>query len=738
MSESTLLDELKSKDIMRRQKAAEKLGKIRTKNAIRTLLEVAQRDKEKDVRKAAIKSLQALGDPEAAPILKEISQKDSDRGVRREATKAVNVLQFSERDRLRAERDRRAFEKGEAAQPGLLCKIKEKVSFWISRDGKLIDEQGNPIKNITGTGSIKITNTGKQDRIWAIEANLRNIEKINFAPEPEGVSIHDSTLSLKELEASKTESVGYEFQLDKPKVHLVEKFADLENEELIPIFSRGTETAMRLKLNVQNAYPFKLVDVIIKKYFKEQKSSIGSFETDYGKIRESSDQKGRHVIWTIPEIRPNSEATASCILRVTLPEDVAEPYSVGNTILTYKTIDHTISGLGLITLTGSSSVFQYIRREEKEENPNNFVCQFELENTSEFEMDLSLVRIFDGSVEEGNVLVEWLGTNVSEEERSIDPGKVFTLDPWLITVEEDQIPQFGREIDLSVKYLFDAEVETQSWIPEYNLPFINIQATKAFAVETIPSYRRTPVETVATITSAGTTELQLLELEDFIPAGFEPPKKETIVITKDAFTLPIDKMKLETLPPPKEFKGQVLRITIPHLEETELGPLRQGEQITVKYQTMAISPKPKEVFTGNLIAYGNIYPEISPVKTIAEPKPIMVIHTRRKIKIGKMVRSTKAIGDINEYEVVLRGTNHGTAVLRNIIITDFIPKGFTIVGKTKEDPPVEHEEYESIENGRALKWVYKAVKPNQKVEIRYKLRAEGIYDPKEVYRMLLG
>jgi len=738
LSEEDLIDQLKSGDVEVREKAAKKLGKHHTKTSLHALLETAQNDSDQSVRIEAIWSIKELNDLEAIPTLKKISLKDSNKDVRQEAELAFKELQFSEEDRLRAQRDKRALERGEAAQAGVHFWLNENVSYRMNKEGELIDEKGKHVEKITGKGSINITNTGKQNRIWAIKVKLANVENVTIIPEPEGISLEDSTISLSELEASDTVTIGFEFQLDKPKVQLDENFVDPENEEVIPNFSVGVETPIKLKLILRNDYDFKLFNVKVKKYLKEKRSRINSYKPEIGKMHDTSDKGGRHLLWEIPEVKPKSEVNASCILRVVVPEDAKEPYSVGNTILNYKTKDHTISGLDLDTITGSSSVFQYIRREEEEENPDKFVCYFELENTSEFEMDLEYIRIFDGSVEEGNVLVEWLGDKVSEEERSIDPGEIFTLEPWEIKAKKGQLPQFGRELDLSVKYLFDAEVETECLIPGYFLPFLNIEATKEYSIDTIPSYRKTPVETMATIKSIGTTDIQLLQIDDYIPEGFEPPEKKDVVITKNGTTVPETNMDVEVTAPPEKYRGQVLRITIPHLEETELGPLKQNEKISLKYPIKAVSPKPDEEFSGKLVAMGNIYPEISPVKTVAEPKPITVIHTRRKIKIGKMVRSTTATGELNEYEVILRGVNNGSAVLENVVISDFVPQGFTLVSDPEEDPPVGYEEQKTVKEGIALKWVYKTVEPDQKIEIRYKLRAEGTYDPKEVHRMLLG
>jgi uncharacterized repeat protein (TIGR01451 family) len=102
-----------------------------------------------------------------------------------------------------------------------------------------------------------------------------------------------------------------------------------------------------------------------------------------------------------------------------------------------------------------------------------------------------------------------------------------------------------------------------------------------------------------------------------------------------------------------------------------------------------------------------------------------------------MVSSTSS-EETNEYEVVLRGVNDGTAVIQNVEITDFLPNGFELVGETHEDPEVGFEEHSSVNNGQAMKWIFEEVQPEQKVEIRFKIRAPGEHDPAEVYRMLVG
>jgi hypothetical protein len=738
---SELYEQIESSDKITRERAARSLGDVRTKTALRALLDTAKNDPEKDVRKTAIDSIEKLGDPEAIPTLVQISNDDRDRGTRNKAKDAANTIRisgsplpegedvgYSAADAERARADARALEGHEARQAGLYVKLKESLKYRIDQDNFLIDEEGTIVESMRGTGSIEVKNTGNQDRIWAIDAYLENVDEVTFPrEEDQEIAVFGNTFAIKELDPQGTQAVPFEFEVGVPKIKLTEDFWDLEKTDSPPIFSRGEATGMRFTLKLANENNFTIKNVILKKYLGVS-TSVSNFQTTQGEISSDSDEKGDLVLWKISEVPANEEVEASCEMNVTLSEETTEPYSVGDTIVNYKALETSLSGLNLETITGSSSVFQFISREEQEESPGDFDCQFELENTSEFEMDLKEIRIFEGELSEGNVRLEWLGKDFPEEERSIDPGETFTLDPWTITVEEDGvIPQFGRELDLSVKYIFDAEVSAECILPGYALPFLGIEASKTFDPLTIPSYRRTEIMTENLIKASGSTEIAYLQIQDQIPVEFETPEKDSVVIKKGDEQL-------------FDFEFEVsegnLIITMEHLEATSIGTLKQDEEMIVRYPYYATAT-PDEEFMGNVTILANIYPQVKPVTTEVEAGPISVIHKRRKIKIGKMVRSTMN-EDLNEYEITIRGENEGTATIRNVEISDYLPPGFELASETEEEPSVGYEEASSVKGGTALRWIFTEVQPDQKVQIRFKIRAPGDHDPKDVYKMLLG
>jgi hypothetical protein len=638
---------------------------------------------------------------------------------------------FSDEDKVRASEDYRALEGSEAGQSGLVVKIQEKLEYRIDKDNNLIDEEGEVLDSLTASGKVEIINNGRKDKIWAIDAILEGVDDVNFdADEEQGTAVFGNSFSLKELGPQDSKFVPFNFTIEQPKLKLNENFWDAGDaeSEAPPVFSRGEETGMRFVVTLTNEFDWALTNVTVKKNFPDGSTTLGNFEAEEGIMKSGSGSDGKFILWKIDEIPANSAVEASCSVKVTLDEDNDDPYMVGDTVVTYSAKEKSLSGLNLDTITGSSSVFQFISREEQEENPGDFDCEFELENTSEFEMDLKEVRIFEGPLDEGNVRLEWLGKDFPEEERSIDPGESFKLDPWVITVEDEgAIPTFGRELDLSVKYLFDSDVVAECVLPGYALSFFSVEVTKSYEPLVIPSFRRTEVISEQVIKSVGNTDVMYLQLRETVPEGFELPTQDQVEIFKG--DQPFEDFGFE------ESDGTLV-ITLEHLEESDIGALGEDDELTVKYPLYATG-KPKEEYNGSITVIANVYPEVKPVTKEAEAGPITVVHERRKLKIGKMVKATSS-EEANEYEVILRGSNDGTAVIPSVEITDFLPQGFELVGETREEPTVGFEEHSSVNSGRAMKWIFENVEPNQKVEIRFKIKAPGEHDPKEVYKMLVG
>jgi uncharacterized repeat protein (TIGR01451 family) len=739
MSLENNLKDLEHKKWKNRAKAAEELGKLGDPQAVDRLIAVAQSDDEVKVRSSAVKALSMIGGFEAQYALERIKDSDSDKGVREEAEKALeksSSAEFTSADEARAQEDFRAFEAGEK-KIGLLTRLDEKLELRLTNEGTLVDEMGQPLEIIQGTGELQIFNSGSRDRIWSITAELDNLAKC----QPTDDRRFSEEVLVKEIEAGETESVPYSFDVEMPKIKLKASYWDPDRPDAPPAFVYGTETAVLMTMEIENSSEGPLKNIKLEKDVTEG-TNLENTNAELGDARYDSGQE--KILWELEELAAGQTAKLDVRFSVALSEGAAG-YQTGETRMTYETLEHCLSGLDLKTITGSSNFFQYIDREEQEENPDNFDCSFELVNESEFEMDLKEIIIYEGSLEDNNIRVHWEGKNFDEELRTIDPSELFKeIDPWTSTAEKPgMIPQFGRDIDLSVKYEHTSLTEVTVTVLSTELGFMSIELTKEYEKYTVPSFRETEVMTIVSATSAGSVALQYMEFKDQIPHGFLGPESDRIIIKRQDDDIVLDPIYyIASLSSSEAEIEKELTIVVENFAQTNLGPFDQDQVLIFTYPIIAQRPRPlqegEEGYVGTVFVEGNIEPATTPVTAEATPDPITVLHERRKAKIGKMIRATREVGDLNEFEITLRGENTGTAVIEKLEVSDFLPQGFRLASDTHEDPPVGFEEHTTVKDGKAMTWIFENVEPGAKVEVRFTIRGEGEYNPRDAQAMVLG
>ena len=282
------INQLESTDKNIRERAAFVLGNEKTKASLRALFKTAQHDDEKDVRKAAIDSIIKLNDPEAIPVLEEIQSNDKDRGVRNKAKDAVKNIRetgsslpetsFSEADAERSRENFRALEEHEVKQAGLNVRLEENLKYRINRENNLVDENDSLIESLKCDGKIEVTNTGNNDRIWAIEAFLEGVDEVNFdRSEDQETAVFGNSFGIKELNPQGKQAVTFDFQIEAPKLKITEDFWDLVKTDAPPIFSQGAETGMRYTLEVTNGFDWSIRDVILKKQIVDLSTIVDNF-----------------------------------------------------------------------------------------------------------------------------------------------------------------------------------------------------------------------------------------------------------------------------------------------------------------------------------------------------------------------------------------------------------------------------------------------------------------------------
>ncbi len=278
------------------------LERQRNRDALLVLFDFARKDEDKDVRKAAIDSILVLNDPEAIPVLQTIQSEDRDRGVRNKAKSAAKSIrssgrpisseEFSEADEDRAEDDFRALDESEKEQPGLYVRVQENFKYFINSDSNLVNEEGEVLESLLGSGKVEIKNDGRKDRIWAIDAMLEGVDNVTFeADEEQGTAVFGNSFALKELNPQETKFVPFQFEVGKPKLRVQEDFWDAEfyDLETPPVFSRGEETGIRFTMKLTNEYDWPLTGVVVKKYYSPDTTSASEFQSENGSIRQADD-----------------------------------------------------------------------------------------------------------------------------------------------------------------------------------------------------------------------------------------------------------------------------------------------------------------------------------------------------------------------------------------------------------------------------------------------------------------
>lgn len=185
-----------------------------------------------------------------------------------------------------------------------------------------------------------------------------------------------------------------------------------------------------------------------------------------------------------------------------------------------------------------------------------------------------------------------------------------------------------------------------------------------------------------------------------------------------------------------------IKVVVEDLDQTDLGVLETGQWIELIFPIYAISPKPGKEYYGLVEVKANQKPPTArwaSVSLTREEVPIItVVHSRRRIRIGKSVSARATAKHLKRYEVKIMGTNKGTAVASNVQIMDKIPAGFELVGATKEFPSVQAETVEESKEGTVLKWVFEEIDPDGEFSITYEIEGSGDADPRDIQAMLTG
>ncbi len=669
-------------------------------------------EKEKKVRKAVEEAIKKL---EGKPLAPESETAEgTDETAATEYVYESGEVPFAEEYDIPPE--------DEWVDIALLAKIDETIEVSIDSEGRIKD-QGST------SGQLTILNQGNRDRVWGIDLYLENNDKVH--PEDNEEETLQDHIFIGDLDAQEEFEIKYKGTIENPSIiEVTQKYVDPQTD-LPPNLIPGVEAKFNIIIRVTNTADHAVQNLELVKHLNEI-ATLQTHEATTGEISVLDDEHA--VSWKVEELGANEEA--ELILVVSVEKEDLSPYYTGKMTLTYESQSEPQSGLKVKSLDGASNSYHEVERFEEEENPDNYKCAFVLGNLSEFNYILNKVIVYEGSLENGTITVDWKGENASDEEKTINPGEEFRLTWEYVSPEE---PSFGYDVDFTVKFETKYTSRIILTIPEEELEFIAISIKKDFEVTEVQSYRTADVPTIITVEGLGNRPVEKLEIEDLVPEDFLPPKPEEIVVMKDGTEIPPEEYSVIIEPDDEDYTHpHTVKIILEHMEEKSFGPLKAQEELVVKYPIHAVAPKAdKEMYIAPAKAIADIYPPLEQPISVETTEDLVaklvVIHQRKRFRTRKAVKGVTIDGE-KRYMILISGQNEGSAPV-TIQIKDIIPEGFTLVGDTYEEPPVDKEEHTFGEAGKVITWTF-TLQPKQVFKIKYYIKGEGEYNAKKAQAII--
>jgi hypothetical protein len=698
MSLKSLVSDLKKdgrRDREISRAAAQKLGEIGDSSVIRDLEDARDNHKDKETANLAkdaiakIKKRESKGKQADAPARSDSSSQSSSY----EITSAKEVTKASE--------------------DGLLLILEETQEGTINRDGTTVKDEKTGKMKVDAKGVLKAKNNGETDRIWDIDIKVRD----------KGLSGLDAeNYHINELDPQEEWTQEYDIT-DLPE-SLPLQFKEIINTvgtdepSNILVFGQTMETTLSYEIQAEK----KLNDVDLSKDFPDHFSEARVISASLGK----AGIDGGKLTWQIPELKENETATLQINCKIKVEDSTPKRSGEAKIKFTSK-VEGAFSSVDVEGADGLVRNFSYVEADEIDDQPDNWNCKLVLENPSEFPIELRDVLIKKGEY-----------VFVSEEYEASDNVIIQSKGTWeskQFTLFSEEIPSFEKNVTFTVKPEIMYLATSALSVLDTELRVANLRATKQYGVETIPSFRQTPIPTTIEFSNIGSLGFSSVTIKDVIPPKFSTDAEETFKlfindeeVSGSEYDISYDSGASVKVPddaevPEKEtgsfddskFPERTLVLKINRLIEPE-------QTVKLEYTPIAMLPEPDRKFSGQA--------EI--IAELAEPGPpldifvsdwlstqlINVVHQRKAIRRGKMVIPSSEAG---LYDIELTFVNKGDAPLQNVMVRDLIPEGFKLLNDAFSDMA----EDKSDPKGKIRTWTFESVEKDQTITITYSLQGQG-------------
>lgn len=578
--------------------------------------------------------------------------------------------------------------------------ITETLSFEMEHDGGIT---GSDVK-----GVLAIKNDGQKNRIWDIDVELEGGKAGDI----------EKTLHVPELQPGEAWEKEYKIKLsgkDAPQLKITEEidtFPDTETKSQVFIYdpeSRGQVASV--KIVAENTGNVALTSLELVKAIPPDFESVDIISYEAGRAVKD----GSNVVWTVENL--DAGASIALTLNVKVMPNEKKTFSSGEISAKYFMEGSTFTGLSVGFIDGWSDQIHFVERDERDEEPDTWDCEFSFRNRSEFPMRLDRYQFVFGDENTETLVVEQELDNVI-----IAPGQEWEAEPWNLKSEDE--PTFSEDIEYTVVADVSTRLAMSIAMKAIPLRVLALEGAKTFDKVKVRSYRETALQASISVKTQGKAPIDVIHVEDVIPRSFKNPAKEDMVIMIEEKEIPANDFSFSFEPDTDEMaQDRKMLIEIKDVLDN-IGELDDETTISIKYPLVAVNPAKDASFEAPVLFQAFTKPAGSPIECYLQPEPITVVHERRRTQIGKAVVPGATKGD---YAITLIYRNKGDARKENVEIADFVPAAFTILEASMD--------YEAgkEKTGTLLTWTIPTIEANAEYEITYKIHGEGEdYSLKEI------
>jgi uncharacterized repeat protein (TIGR01451 family) len=567
---------------------------------------------------------------------------------------------------------------------GLVIQIREREHTVLNAD--------NSIARFDPRGRLIVRNESRRASIWDAELEPNS---------PNNSTLGTGAFKLGQLDP--LEQWEKEFiikDLEVPMLFVSEVVdACYERSGINKAFVFGQTMPVEFTITLRNRSGGTLTDIVVTKTIPPDFNEVEPLNIPIGKM-EYNPISGK-AVWTIKELEP--ERVVILLVRATMTAEDATPVRTGKLDVVYK-VPNVSRSLLIPILRGVTDCEVNIEKTEDSIRRGIWQCNATLRNTSDFPIRIERIQVVM-TAPTSKILFE--GTL----DHKLEPDELWSYE--FETKEEN--PEFDiialYQVEASLVQDLVGSVEKE----EDSIPVARVECTKTVKPLELPAWESSPLSVSLEARNIGTSNLNEVTFFDTIPAVFDAPDKVQVQVWVD--NKPITQQIDLTIRPKKrdEANARVVTIHVHDLMERQV-EVKPGKQMTVKYTTIARSPKPEQEYILPLKVEANTYPPgpaaNAALLALTAPK-VVVEKAFRKLRKSRTVSPGPQTG---EFTVTISFTNVSDSSLAGPKLWDLIPPSFEFVRVPDGIPePIVSE----AENGTIISWSLPTMKAGDRFQGKY-------------------